>query len=127
LIMDDAALIEAVAVTERSIALLRLFQAVLCLLAGGICFLVCLLLIGRRRAELAVMRSLGCGRGSIWIQIMLEYALYFCMGMLPAILLEQGGTAGLLSLFVLWWMLVVFVSVFSLTSGDIMRILKGKE
>jgi hypothetical protein len=47
--------------------------------------------------------------------------------MLPAILLEQGGTAGLLSLFALWWMLVVFVSVFSLTSGDIMRILKGKE
>ena len=127
LIMDDATLIEAVAVTERRIALLRLFQAVLCLLAGGICFLVCLLLIGRRRAELAVMRSLGCGRGSIWIQIMLEYALYFCLGMLPAILLGQGGTTGLLSLFALWWMLVVFVSVFSLTSGDIMRILKGKE
>lgn len=127
LIMDDAALIEAVAVTERSIALLHLFQAVLCLLAGGICFLVCLLLIGRRRAELAVMRSLGCGRGSILIQTTVEYAIYLGVGLLPAFIAGQSGAVVLCGLFALWWLLVVLVSAFSLTSGDIMRILKGKE
>ena len=127
LIMDDAALIEAVAVTERSIALLHLFQAVLCLLAGGICFLVCLLLIGRRRAELAVMRSLGCGRGGILMQTMLEYAIYLGVGLLPAFIAGQSGAVVLCGLFALWWLLVVLVSAFSLTSGDIMRILKGKE
>lgn len=134
LIMDDASFVDSVMVVERSIALFRLFQTVLFLLSAGVCFLVSFLLIRRRRAELAVMRSLGCRGRQIYGQLLWEYAICFVLGAMLScgVLRVSGMTLGnaawlpIGALFVCWTVSVA-VSVAVVTSGDIMKILKGKE
>ena len=128
LIMDDAVLIDAVTVVERSIALFRLFRTVMFLLSMGICLLVIFLLIRRRRPELAVMHSLGRGKGSLVLQLLVEYTLYYAVGALPMIFLGYGGArVSLIGALGAWWMIGLLISAVAVSSGDVMKILKGKE
>ena len=134
LIMDDASFVDSVMVVERSIALFRLFQTVLFLLAAGVCFLVSFLLIRRRRAELAVMRSLGCGGRQIYGQLLMEYALCFALGVLLSLtalrlggFVSEGISWSTVGMLLICWMVSTAVSTAIVTSGDVMKILKGKE
>lgn len=128
LIMDDAVLIDAVTVIERSIALFRLFRTVLFLLSMGVCLLVIFLLIRRRRPELAVMHSLGCGKGRLVLQLLAEYMLYYTVGAFPMILLgHDGARNALIGALGAWWMIGLLISAVAISSGDVMKILKGKE
>ncbi len=132
--MDDAAFVDTVMVLERSIALFVLFRTVLWILSLCVCSLVIFLIIRRRRIELAVMRSMGCNTVFLYGQILLEMSLCFAVGALAASLvalaaamLHGGETVNVIGLLLSGCMLGTAGSVTAVTSGDIMKILKGKE
>ena len=132
--MDDAAFVDTVMVLERSIALLVLFRAVLWVLSLCVCFLVIFLIVRRRRAELAIMRSMGCSTFLLYGQVLCEMTFCFVFGTLIAslatsatTLLPSDETINVIG--ILWGGCLVGAigSVAAVISGDIMKILKGKE
>ncbi|MBQ7322223.1 MAG: hypothetical protein IJW99_09010 [Clostridia bacterium] len=132
--MDDASFVDTVMVLERSIALFVLFRTVLWVLALCVCFLVIFLLIRRRRTELAVMYSMGCSSVLLYGQVLCEVAICFAIGALVALFaaaaakVSVGGEAVRVVGILLGGCLIGGVgSVTAVTSGDIMKILKGKE
>ena len=132
--MDDAAFVDTVMVLERSIALFVLFRTVLWVLSLCVCFLVIFLIVRRRRAELAIMRSMGCSTFLLYGQILCEMTFCFVLGALIASLATSAttllpGDETINVIGILWGGCLVGAigSVTAVTSGDIMKILKGKE
>ena len=132
--MDDAAFVDTVMVLERSIALFVLFRTVLWVLSLCVCFLVLFLLIRRRRTELAVMYSMGCSSVLLYGQVLCEMAICFALGAsaalfaASAVTVPVGGEAvRVVGILFGGCLIGTACSVTAVTSGDIMKILKGKE
>lgn len=134
LLMDDASFVDEVTVLERSIALFALFRTVLLILSVGICCLVNFLLIRRRRTELAVMHSLGCRADQIYGQMLCEQIICFVVGAFAAGALGtvldvslHGEVYRSIGVLFCGYLIGTVISVAAVTSGDIMKVLKGKE
>ena len=132
--MDDATFIDTVMVLERSIALLALFRTVLWVLSSGVCLLVIFLLLRRRRHELAMMRSMGCGPLLLYGQVLCEMTVCFVFGAgiaslvaASAAILPVGKMIRVVAILCGGCLTAAAGSVITLTSGDMMKILKGKE
>ena len=132
--MDDAAFVDTVMVLERSIALFVLFRTVLWILSLCVCLLVIFLIVRRRRAELAIMRSMGCSNFLLHGQILCEMTVCFAVGALvtsvvalAATMLPGGEMIHVIGILFGGCLIGTSGSVLTLTSGDIMKILKGKE
>lgn len=128
--MDDAAFVDTVMVLERSIALFVLFRTVLWVLSLCVCFLVIFLIVRRRRAELSIMRSMGCSTVLLYGQVLCEMIICFAVGASAAALATMPhDDKSICAIGILFAGCLVGVagSVTAVTSGDIMKILKGKE
>ena len=62
------------------------------------------------------------------LQLLTEYMLYYIVGALPMILLGYGGARiAQIGTLGAWWMIALIISAVAISSGDVMKILKGKE
>lgn len=134
LIVDDSLFVDTITVYERSLSLLNVVQVLVYALSVGISFLVAYLTIRTRKLELAVMRSLGTRRISLYFEVLCEHALFFLLGSFAAVigLMPFGRMAGadhlkVIATFMLCYLFGVAIAVMQANSGKIMQTLKGKE
>ena len=134
LVIDDSLFIDSVVVLERGMALMRVVQILVYVMAVGISFLVAFLTIRTRRLELAVMRSMGTRYIMLYVEVLCEHLIFFMAGALVAWPISlvlgmppSGENLNTIGIFLICYLIGVIFAVSQVTSGQIMQILKGKE
>jgi len=84
-VIQDKNLEDTIKTLDNYIRLMEILTPIMLVLFGIIGFIVSYLLIRNRISELAIMRSMGTGKVSVFLSYFLEQVILFAVGLIPVI------------------------------------------
>lgn len=87
IVIQDKKLEETIKTLDNYIKLMEILTPILIILFGVIGFMVSYLLIRHRLNELAIMRSMGASKISVFLSFFIEQLILFIIGLIPVLIL----------------------------------------